>query len=422
MLHTLLLLLASLTSAAHQDFDEDAPPPGFEGVQVPQAGGYDPYGFARMSGGPYYYPPMMYQGGYVPLSPPQYQMPSYPGQGQRISLDELFAMAPSPQTATPVPQTEKQVPQTASAGSSSTSSASKFEFKSKEEVQQSKRGRKITNPKPRVLKTITVEDLLADLPAKALEKPLVPGLEHVVDLLDPQEYQLVADGVDPRDIAYAYLLVGERAFSNLLCLMANYWQVGALLRHSVDDFQKDMEARYESDPDFFQAMTSKCTGASAEEFFAAIEMYRRRLRFAHPKKFLGQKTPQDPARRRHLKYFYTAPSSVGFKVKPAAVKSVKSKSKVDLKDVQDVPDRPLLASQSRPRPASLTAVRTVDVVLAVLYLQDHYPTEPLDALRKGLAHYQGNDQIYQAYVAYIFAEHPHRQFLAGLKNIDLLTL
>lgn len=424
------LLFIPFVFAAYQDFDEDAPPPGFE-AHHRESAEPDPYAFARMMEQAFYSPQRAYYApppGYCPFMP-AYQQSTPAPMGEKISLDELFDSANGPcapacepiKTAFSAP-----TPSEPSINSSSSSSfmpkQAKGEFKSKEEVQQSKRGRK-KMPRTLIAKKVTLDELLSEpfMPNAPLEKPFIPGLEHVVDLLDPEDYPLVSKGIDPRDIAYAYLMIGERAFTNILCLMANYWQVGDLLKNNIDEFRKAMDDKYEADPDAFELMLKKCTGATASEFFVAVDMYKRRLRFAHPKKFFGQVQAEDPARRRHLKYLFSAPSTVGFKIPVAAVKAVKQRSKINVGDLSAIQAKALVIKPLHSRPGILPAASTIDVVLAVLYAQEFYPTDSLALLRKTLAHYQGSDNLYKAYVEYVLADHPYRQFLAKLENIDKFT-
>jgi hypothetical protein len=232
---------------------------------------------------------------------------------------------------------------------------------------------------------------------------------HVLGSVDPKHYEDRKFDTDPRDIAYAYLLIGERMWLNVLFPVANQAELADVLVEDIDQFS----ARFKALP---PAQKSKFINGTCkeDEFEFAIEMYKNRLAVAHPNRSQAAKSATNL--EMHFAYLYLYESGSGFQFSQHAMKKMADELEVYSASENYRVKKDSIEPLQGARDPALASNAVVNTTLALLYIQDYAGVNGFWAMRNAVAHNQGSDAMYQAYVNKVFPNHPHQAFMSRLKR------
>jgi len=237
---------------------------------------------------------------------------------------------------------------------------------------------------------------------------------HVIPFLDLKHYNDRIQTHDPRDIAYAYLIIGERMWVNVLYPIASKMGVTEVITRDMDEFYQLFNALddVEREP-FLKPYRVKFTVA---EVAFAVEMYRLRLRIAHPRSF----QPQPVARQTRLHALYLcsnfAEPRAGYFIKKEDVENFVKNHEIGILFSILYASKLDFAVMPEDR-VGLTNPHQVNLTLAILYLQEYYGHAAFRPFRRDMAHEQATDAIYKATVNHVFGEHPMKNFMLKMKRI-----
>lgn len=232
---------------------------------------------------------------------------------------------------------------------------------------------------------------------------------HVLGAIDPDHYDERKYDTDPRDIAYAYLLIGERLWVNVLYRVASRAGLTDVLVQDLDQFSAQFKALEPAKQK--SALKKICT---AKELDFAVEMYKNRLRVAHPSHFSTDKNAKNLAM--HFAYLYGYEEGSGFQHSKYYMRKMAEELQVYSALNNYQANKLSMEPLKGMRDPALPSNAVVNTALALLYIQDYVGVNGFWAKRHSVAHNQGTDAMYQAYVNKVFPTHPHRDFMLKLEK------
>lgn len=256
---------------------------------------------------------------------------------------------------------------------------------------------------------VKIGKLLAESPCTPLQAGSSP--EPAVDLVvedverEPpyflEQFVLKIDRapeVDLRDIAFSYVLIGERIYRKRLLPIINQLGCRHVFRRSMKELEQWLIALKKSEPTHYQEL-----GLDDEEIKLCLKWYGKRLDVCHPQIY------QNAAKRKALltKLYCSiieADSEMEERIAGCLelAKPAKKFSKLPAPDS---------------RPEQLLSPAHTEAYISILFLQEAFDCEQLVELRNSIAHTFLSKDRYLAYINYLYPTHKDKAFLLSFAEL-----
>lgn len=204
-----------------------------------------------------------------------------------------------------------------------------------------------------------------------------------------------APEVDLRDIAFSYVLIGERIYRKHLLPVLNQLGVRQVFRRSIQEFEAWLVELNKSDPAQYQEL-----GLGDENFKLCLKWYKKRLSVCHPQ--ISQNAAKRKALLRKLNSSLIEADCDISKRLAGCFELAPPAKKFSF----------IMAQETRPE--HLLSPCLTEAYISILYLQEAFDCEQLVVVRNAIAHTFLSKDRFLAYINYLYPSHNDYAFLQSL--------
>lgn len=228
------------------------------------------------------------------------------------------------------------------------------------------------------------------------------GLEYVDIaslILEPEDVRYAQTrNIDPRDLAFIYIVIGERIRQRrLLKMIHGNKALADIYSSSLDTFLHELRCMSLVQPDNFQQIISKADIRSLAEFECLMRFYMKRMRICHPPL---------PKAEKLLKPVLEYHASVLIDLGGTRIAHIRRYSKRVMQTSS--------TNHAHSRPKWFLPITKIMKGVASLVLYKHHKMADLKGIRNAFAHAELPEDLYQAYIDHIFGGHPDQALLKSI--------
>ncbi len=253
------------------------------------------------------------------------------------------------------------------------------------------------------------------LPVSALNQRQV--LEVVVPCIEPKSVMKMLSfddiplckTIDPRDIAYAYLLIGTRIYEKCIKKVASEYHIHHVFKRGAQEFESEIFYRYLDDSEGVENTLQKLGIGNIETFRTNVSYYKRRISVSH------MYVPATKQSKTGLVQFFVT------MLKPHDTEKILERLEPIIGDVESL-DMPIATFKDPNRPLSLPSQSEIDSKLSILALFELHSREFRLSeshswfvdLRNTYGHPTAPDSLLSVYTDYVFKNTPQYEFFKSL--------